>query len=438
MELDRSQSATLGQNRSGLVSVTTRSRAMPQTGSKHAAVRRVGFWIYAAQIWSVFGLALSNCLLGISLLVGLAVGVEPWRRAWREARPLLLALFAYLGLFSLSLAFSTDLEKSLRALSVPFNLLPLPLALVLVRGERQVRRLVDGMIVVAAGSGLLGLAQFLIGYGGLNHRIRASFSHYMTFSGVLLVADLLLIAQLATGRGNRGWRDAWRWAALVVINVALIGSYTRSAWVGLAVAATVLVLVRAPKWLLTYPVIAALFMLLAPRPVLDRVCSIVDLENPSNIDRISMAQAGVAMIAEYPWTGLGPDLVEEVYPQYRVPTAVRDNVPHLHNSFIQLAAERGLPELAAYLTLLLVAAWAAWKRFLEEGGFDGPRADLLVGMVLALVAFNVAGLFEDNWGDTEVQRYMLFLLALPWCFGTGEAVRAGAAEAEEGDPSPAA
>lgn len=435
MEIDRSQPAILGQSRSGPVSVTHNPRARPRVGSKLDTVRRAWPWLYAAQLWTVFGIALSNCLLGLGVLASLVDGREPWRRAWRQARPLFLALFAYLGFFALSLVFSADLDKSLRALSVPFNLLPLPLALVLVRGERQVRRLVNGMIVVAAGSGLLGLAQFLIGYGGLNHRIRASFSHYMTFSGVLLVADLLLLAQLATGRGNRGWRDAWRWAALVVINVALIGSYTRSAWVGLAVAATLLVLIRAPKWLLAYPAIAVLFVLLAPQPVLDRVCSIVDLENPSNIDRISMAQAGAAMIADHPVTGLGPDLVEEVYPQYRVPTAVRDNVPHLHNTFIQLAAERGLPELVAYLVMLLLACWTAWRRFLGEGGFGGSRADLLVGMVLALVAFSVAGLFEDNWGDTEVQRYVLFLLALPWCFGSEEGAPRELVEGTGGTPA---
>jgi O-antigen ligase len=237
----------------------------------------------------------------------------------------------------------------------------------------------------------------------------------MTFSGVLLVADLLLIAQLVTGRGTRGWKDSWRWLALVIINVALIGSYTRSAWVGLVVATTLLVLVRAPKWLLAYPVIAILFALLAPRPVVDRICSIVDLQNPSNIDRVSMAEAGAAMIADHPLTGLGPDMVEEEYPHYRVSTAVRAEIPHLHNAFIQIAAERGLPELAAFLALMLLVCGTAWRRFMDEGGFQGPRADLLLGVVLALVAFNVAGLFEDNWGDTEVQRFVLFLLAVPWC-----------------------
>ena len=45
----------------------------------------------------------------------------------------------------------------------------------------------------------------------------------------------------------------------------------------------------------------------------------------------------------------------------------------------------------------------------------GPRRDLYLGMLLALLAFAVAGLFEDNWADTEVQRILLFLLALPFC-----------------------
>ena len=38
----------------------------------------------------------------------------------------------------------------------------------------------------------------------------------------------------------RRWRSLWRWGALVVINAALLGSYTRNAWVGLFVATLVI------------------------------------------------------------------------------------------------------------------------------------------------------------------------------------------------------
>ena len=52
--------------------------------------------------------------------------------------------------------------------------------------------------------------------------------------------------------------------------------------------------------------------------------------------------------------------------------------------------------------------------------------------MLALLAFNVAGLFENNWGDTEVQRPALFVLAIPFCLLAGERED----EPAEGPPVP--
>ena len=85
-------------------------------------------------------------------------------------------------------------------------------------------------------------------------------------------------------------------------------------------------------------------------------------------------------------------------------------MPHLHNSYVQLAAERGLPALAAYLaTPRLRGAARAWRGFRRERGARHARADLHLGVLAALAAFSIAGLFENNWGDTEVQR----MVALP-------------------------
>jgi O-antigen ligase len=102
-------------------------------------------------------------------------------------------------------------------------------------------------------------------------------------------------------------------------------------------------------------------------------------------------------------------MVAELYPIYRNPTAPRHTVGHLHNTFIDLAAERGLLSLAAYLWLMMAGAVVAargWRR--------GEARDLNLGVLLAVVAFNIAGLFEANWRDTEVQRLVLFLLAAPF------------------------
>jgi len=120
------------------------------------------------------------------------------------------------------------------------------------------------------------------------------------------------------------------------------------------------------------------------------------------------------MIRERPLQGQGPNMVELRYPLYRVPEAWRYTVPHLHDAFLQVAAERGVPALLALLLMLGLPAARALGGYRREGGRRGPRADLWLGVLGGLVAFSVAGLFEDNWGDVEVQRLVLLLLAVPY------------------------
>ena len=377
---------------------------------------RAGPWLFQGHLIVVFSIALSNILLGLAVLAA------PWsvrlrRVRWAAAAPVTVPLALYALTLIASILASFDPLTSLNGLRELFTLTALPLAFVFVRGERAVRRLVDGLVLMGALLAGAGLAQYLIGYGDIERRIRGPFSHYMTFSGFLLICALLLLASLMFGRRRR---SVWRWAALLLINVALLGSLTRSAWVALAVTLTLLLIVRAPRLLLAYVPAAVLFIVLAPVPMLQRMASIIDLRDSSNYDRLCMVKAGLAMVEERPLFGLGPEMVERRYAIYREPTAPRFQVPHLHNTFLQLAAERGLPALASYLALLGGAAWTAWRRYLREGKSRGPRADLYAGMLLALLAFCVAGLFENNWGDTEVQRPALFLLAVPFCLAAGE------------------
>lgn len=183
----------------------------------------------------------------------------------------------------------------------------------------------------------------------------------------------------------------------------------------LAVVLTALALLRAPKLLLAYLPIGLLVVLLAPVPILQRAASIFDLSDPSNYDRLCMIYSGAHMVADRPLFGIGPDMVPERYAIYRHPSATRFWVPHLHNSFLNIAAERGLASLAMLWAIFGWSAWTAIARLRSEGGRASPRADLYYGMLLTLLAFCVAGLFEDNWADTEVQRLFLFVLVVPFC-----------------------
>jgi O-antigen ligase len=360
-------------------------------------------------------------LLGLAVLVG----VGRWRGrlvgdAQRQAR---LAL-AYLILLVAAIVASRDPSISLRAGSELFSFATLGLTLVFARGERRVRWLVDALILIGAAIALWGLSQFGAGFGELDNRIRGPFSHYMTFSGFLLVIALLLGARMLRRRPDgaggptalldRTWLS---WMAFAVITWALFASLTRGAWIALVVALAGVVALEHRR-LLWWAVPATLaFMLIAPVPMLARAFSIADLSNTSNYDRLCMAEAGLRMVGERPVLGVGPDMVRRIYPLYRHPTAPRLLVPHLHNAYLQIAAERGIPALSVMLALI-GSAWLAARRGYRSGG---STADLHLGVLGALTAFAVAALFEDNWGDTEVQRVVLFLLAAPFVLDHQEA-----------------
>ncbi|HMB53441.1 MAG TPA: O-antigen ligase family protein [Thermoanaerobaculia bacterium] len=392
------------------------------------------FWLYAGHLYTLFGIALSN------LFAGLAVLAAPfaWRAKRRAAgstpapdpdldgprRLLLAALAVYVLGLLVAVAASPQPAVSAGALSELFTLALVPVALLVAVGEERVRVVVDGMTAVGGLVAAMGLVQLLGGFGGIDRRIRGPFSHWMTFSGFLLLCGMLLAGVLLFGAHRRrgGWRSPrlwWRLAALAAILAAILGSLTRGAWLGLAAGIVFLVALRAPRWLAALPVAAVVFFLLAPLPIVARATSTVDPLNPSNYDRLAMADAGLRMVAERPLVGIGPELVEERYPIYRHPSGYRLWVPHLHNSFLQVAAERGLPSLAALLALMVASFTAAWRLYRREGRKRGPRADLWMGALGALVAFNVAGLFEHNWGDTEVQRLALFVVVMPFLLGGG-------------------
>lgn len=384
---------------------------------------RLGWWFYLGHLATVWGIALSNALLGLTLLwCALPAQYARWRttwhprRLWRAAWPLLLPLGLYTVFLFVSVLASMDPALSRGHLREIFALSTLILTLLLVRDTAAARRVVDVLIGTAVVVALYGIAQSCTGgYGSLHHRISGPFSHYQTFAGVLLVGDLLLFARMVTGDG---WRRRRHWVALALINWTLFATLTRGSWVALLIAVTVYAVLRARRSRWAYAVYLAavvLFLTLAPDSWRARMRSIGDLQDASNYDRLCMVEAGLFMIAERPLFGLGPGMVEELYPIYRHPTAPRFTVPHLHNAFLELAAERGLLSLGAYLWLMAAAFVPALVGYRGEGGPHGHRADLYLGTMLVLLGFNLAGLFEDNWRDTEIQRLILFVLALPCC-----------------------
>jgi O-antigen ligase len=142
---------------------------------------------------------------------------------------------------------------------------------------------------------------------------------------------------------------------------------------------------------------------------------------------MAMLESGKLMIADHPLLGVGPNMVETAYlEKYRTPDAVdppdQPGKPgkgrsHLHNVPVQLAAERGLPALAAWLWFVVVALRDLY-RLVRRSTQVSEKALAAAGLAV-VVAMLAAGLFEHNFGDSEVLLLFLGIITLPFAAASG-------------------
>ena len=132
--------------------------------------------------------------------------------------------------------------------------------------------------------------------------------------------------------------------------------------------------------------------------------------DPASIDRMVMWKIGADMVRDYPLLGVGPEMIQVKYAEYRqpYPQAVNAVNPHLHNVPIQIAAERGLPALAAWLWFIGAALWEVWRQLRARVAPAVAAAGLA-----AVISMLAAGMFEYNFGDSEFLMLFLGLITLP-------------------------
>jgi putative inorganic carbon (HCO3(-)) transporter len=201
------------------------------------------------------------------------------------------------------------------------------------------------------------------------------------------------------------------WAALVIpaLAVAVAFTSTRSAWVGVCAAVALLFCLKDFRLIALLPVVAALFFAFAPGAITQRFVSMFDLNDPTRRDRVAMLSEGINMVRDRPLFGVGPNMVEVRYAEYRDPGAIQTVNPHLHNVPLQIAAERGVPALLAWLAFIVVLVVDLARAFRR-----GSHRVLAAAALAAVSSMLAAGLFEHNFGDSEFLMLFLLLITLPF------------------------
>ena len=358
-------------------------------------------------------------IAGFEIAMGIAtVALIVARARWRTP-PVLLPLAVFFSWTMLSLAAHSSWHLGYPQIKKFYVFLMLFLVVTALR-VTEVRWVTWGWAIAAGLSAIWGMNQFYNKYLDAKEahqdfyaqyvvsRIGGFMSHWMTFSGHMMIALMIVSALVLFTTYQR--KNAFLAVAIFAIGTGLILAETRSMWLGAAAGAVYLIWFWKKWMLVAIPLFVGALALVNPVGLGERIQSGIrphgDLD--SNAHRAMCRAIGWEMIKAHPLLGVGP---EEVGPQHLnyLPAGTKLPLPtgyygHLHSIYYQYAAERGIPAMLALMWFLARMLFD----FVRE--LRRKRSWVLHGAIAVIIAVLVGGFYEYNLNDSEVLAMFLAVM----------------------------
>jgi len=248
----------------------------------------------------------------------------------------------------------------------------------------------------------------------------------------LAVGIGLMIAQLEE-RGQRTWKQFVRDVAkvmlsrkaplrilLVVMVIALVMTRSRMGnsafFTSLLVAGAIALILsrhatRSTVLLIASLVVVDIFIVGAWFGV-DKTMQRIEQTTAGDVrERVDPAIYAVKIVDDYPWFGTGGGTFYNAYPQYRG-ADILPYYDHVHNDYMQLATETGLPGFALLGAIVLLSFFAA---VLAQSRRRDPLArGVAFGVVMGITALAIHSTVDFNLQIPANAFIFTVLLALGW------------------------
>ena len=345
---------------------------------------------------------------------------------------LLAPLAVFLLLTMLSLMVSPDpsegIVKTLRYLIFGTSLF---VAIQMLDERRTLLRAIRVLAISAAGASIYALVGFL---GNRLTRAAGPIADPNDFGdliGAVIPLTLFLFVE------DRKWRVLWG-LVLAALLAATLGSLSRGALVGLAGLlvwgiltrrVSAVALLGAATLIATILVMAFAFF---GSVVKERVSGRERITSSSAAARIVFWEAAASMTADHPLLGVGPERFDAEREKYLHGTPIalesristnsqeREIVRSVHNSYLEIAAENGVPAALAFL-LFLLSIWGSLRTFLSEQAdrFDDQGRRLAAALQGMLIMAALSGFFVSG----ELEASFWLAAALTGALTAGQAAR---------------
>ena len=266
------------------------------------------------------------------------------------------------------------------------------------------------------------------------YHAKGNFSHHLTYGGFMLLSFPLLVSLSFC----KDWIPLTRIFTAFIGILVLLGigaSLGRSIWLGTALTLVILMYRIYPKLIVAISIAIIsvstyFYTYLGDAPIQNRAPTnhFEALQQrftsgfmvKSNQDRILMWKTGISAIRDHFWLGIGYNNDGVVMPEYRKRISkitghrFHNNASTgVHNIYIQTWLNYGFFGMLAYLGIFVIFFLQTFRGLLKTNNFTFENSILWAG-ISGVCGFMVAGLFENNFRDGEVQAMLMIQMGL--CF----------------------
>jgi O-antigen ligase len=145
-----------------------------------------------------------------------------------------------------------------------------------------------------------------------------------------------------------------------------------------------------------------------------RNVAFIDTNDGSTTWRMTVWREAVDVLTSNPRhlaVGIGMDSIKTHWRDWQM--FDNGNLPmgHMHSTPLQIAFERGVPALIAWIAWMYFYLRMLW-RGVRRNDLDWPERGLLLGCLGGTIGFIAGGLVHNNWGDSEVVMIFYLLMGL--------------------------
>ena len=272
-----------------------------------------------------------------------------------------------------------------------------------------------------------------------SHWVMSPFYNDHTAYGAALALYLPVLAGYLFYPGLSFYKKLLTLPFLVLYIVAVIFSYTRAAWLGIGVAAFVLLLVLLRirfRWVMVGAVVLVAMGFIFYQPIMDRMeknrqDSSTNMEHhlqsmtnvssdASNLERLNRWASAIRMFQQRPLLGWGPGTYQFVYAPFQLAserTIISTNLGDrgtAHSEYLGPLSEEGVLGLLSVLALFGYAVYLGLMLYHRSTEKEVRLLSLVI--TLGLITYFVHG-FLNNFLDTDklsvpVWGFMAILVAL--------------------------